>query len=107
MAAITPENTSTEPTDRSMPAVMITNVMPTDTTISTATLVATVRASKAVANCVGRIAEKTAMMMRSTQKIHNVLPLSSRLSSTDPTLRGVLLDHRSLRRGRHCEPPLW
>ena len=35
LSAITPEKTSTEPTDRSMPAVMITNVIPTDSVSAT------------------------------------------------------------------------
>ena len=37
LAATTDENTNTEPTDRSMPEVMITNVIPTPNTAQTAT----------------------------------------------------------------------
>ena len=37
LAATTDENTRTEPTDRSMPEVMITNVIPTPITAQTAT----------------------------------------------------------------------
>ncbi len=37
LAATTDENTKTEPTDRSMPEVMITNVIPTPSTAQTAT----------------------------------------------------------------------
>jgi hypothetical protein len=37
LAETTDENTSTEPTDRSMPEVMMTNVMPTPRTAHTAT----------------------------------------------------------------------
>ena len=36
LAATTEENTSTEPMDRSMPEVMMTNVMPTPSTAHTA-----------------------------------------------------------------------
>ena len=35
LSAITPEKTSTEPTDRSMPAVMITKVIPTESVSAT------------------------------------------------------------------------
>ena len=44
LAAITPEKTSTDPTDRSIPAVMITYVMPTARTSSTAASVKMLRA---------------------------------------------------------------
>nr|BFF03188.1 hypothetical protein GCM10020241_48630 [Streptoalloteichus tenebrarius] len=42
IAPATPANTSTDPTDRSIPDVMITNVMPTESTSSTAASISNV-----------------------------------------------------------------
>ena len=73
LAATTPENTSTEPTDRSMPAVMITYVIPTDSVSATAALTKIVLMSKLDKNELGFMIENTATITRRARKIHNGL----------------------------------
>jgi hypothetical protein len=78
LAETTPENTSTEPTDRSMPAVMITNVIPTAITIRIAAFVARFRKLLTVANESGSITENTTIIAARMRMIHVVDPVASR-----------------------------
>src|SRR5918992_3728659 len=58
-AATTPENTSTDPTDRSIPAVMITYVIPTEITSRIAAFTAMLRMLLTGANASGSGRENT------------------------------------------------
>ena len=69
-AAITEENTSTEPTDRSIPDVMMTNVMPTPITAHTAMFWEISEKLLVERNLSPAATEKNATMTRSTPRIH-------------------------------------
>ncbi len=77
-APTTPANTSTEPTDRSMPAVMITKVIPTASTSSTDASISRVCAVNRVRKASGRSAPNTTHSASSTRPIHSVLAERSR-----------------------------
>src|SRR5882757_8895064 len=64
---------STEPTDRSMPAVMITNVMPTDRINSTDVSISVVCALNRVGNACGASTLNTTHSTTSTSAIQNTL----------------------------------
>ena len=81
LAETTPENTSTDPTDRSMPAVMITNVIPTATTSRIAALVARLRALLTVANASGSSTENATIIPARIRMIHVVEPNATRCQS--------------------------
>ncbi len=68
-AATTPENTSTEPTDRSMPAVMMTYVIPTARTARIEAFWMMRRKLVHCANESGARMLKTMMIARSTRRI--------------------------------------
>src|SRR4051794_30594020 len=74
----TPLKTSTAPTDRSMPAVMITNVMPVARTSSTAASVAMLRAFEADTKLEYSSAEKTRISATRISPIHVLEPVTKR-----------------------------
>ncbi len=77
-AATTPEKTSTEPIDRSMPAVTITNVMPTPSTARIAAFWAICLAFSRLPKLLGASVTKTAMISASTSRIWNAWSRSTR-----------------------------
>ncbi len=77
-AATTPEKTSTAPTERSMPAVMITKVRPTATTSRTAASVAMLRALLTSRNSSGCRNEKTAISPTRIRAIAVLWPVTRR-----------------------------
>src|SRR5262245_21686287 len=78
---IMPEKISTEPTDRSMPEVMITKVIPTDSTSSTDVSISKVWKVNRVANWPGASTVNTMINASSTSAIQNVLAATSRRPS--------------------------
>src|SRR3954467_4950538 len=74
----TPLNTSTAPTDRSMPAVMITNVMPVASTSRTAASVAMLRAFEADTKLSYSSTEKARMSATRISPIHVLDPVTKR-----------------------------
>src|SRR5919199_1260374 len=78
LAATTPENTSTPPTERSIPAVMITYVMPTESTSSTAASVAMLRAFEAETKLEYSSAEKTRIRPARIRPIQVLEPVTKR-----------------------------
>src|SRR3954469_5039537 len=76
--ATTPLNTSTAPTDRSMPAVMITNVMPVASTSRTAASVAMLRAFEADTKLSYSSTEKARMSATRISPIHVLDPVTKR-----------------------------
>ena len=87
LAAITPEKTRTDPTDRSIPAVMITKVMPTARISSPEASAAMLRKLNTVANCWKRRAAKPATMPSRIRKVQVVVSVS-RLRSAARTPDG-------------------
>src|SRR5215216_4069272 len=81
LAAITPEKTSTDPTDRSIPAVMITKVMPTAMISSPEASAAMLRKLNTVANCWKRRAAKPATMPSRIRNVQVVVSVSRRRST--------------------------
>src|SRR6476620_2236271 len=78
LAATTLENTSTEPIDRSIPEVMITNVMPTPSTAHTATFWEISEKFDAERNLPPAATEKNATMTTRTPRIQTDWVLPSR-----------------------------
>src|SRR4051812_13714873 len=78
LTATTPLNTSTAPTDRSMPAVMITNVMPVASTSRTAASVAMLRAFEADTKLSYSSTEKARMSATRISPIHVLDPVTKR-----------------------------
>jgi hypothetical protein len=81
LAAITPEKTSTDPTDRSIPAVMITKVMPTAMISSPEASAAMLRKLNTVANCWKRSRANAATMPSRIRKVQVVVSVSRRRSA--------------------------
>ena len=79
LAATTLENTSTDPTDRSMPEVMMTNVMPMPSTAQTETFCAISEKFETERKFDPPVIEKKAMITRRTPRIHTDWVLASRL----------------------------
>ena len=84
LAATTEENTSTDPTDRSMPEVMMTKVIPTPSTAHTATFWEIREKLLAEKNLPPPAMVKKMTMTRSTPRIHTDCRLPNRLSSGSP-----------------------
>ncbi len=83
----TPEKISTEPTERSIPAVTMTKVCPTASSTRIADSVAMLRNSKTVAKAPGRRIEKTATRAARTRKVQTVFcPRSLRRTSRQPLI---------------------
>jgi hypothetical protein len=78
-AATTEENTRTEPTDRSIPLVMMTNVMPTPMTAQTAMFWEMSEKLLAEKNLLPAATLKNATMTTSTPRIHTACRLVRRL----------------------------
>ena len=83
-AATTEEKTSTEPTDRSMPEVMMTNVIPTPITAHTAMFCEISEKLLAERNLLPPVMVKKTTMTSSTPRIHTDCRLPSRLSNGSP-----------------------
>ena len=79
---MTPLNTSTAPTDRSMPAVMITYVMPVAMTSRTAASVAMLRALEAETKLSYSSTEKARIRPARIRPIHDRGPLANRRHQT-------------------------
>ena len=79
LPATMPEKISTEPTDRSMPEVMITNVMPTERISSTAVSMSSSWKLYRVGKLSGASALNTAISASSTSAIQNVFAPIRRL----------------------------
>ena len=69
LALMTPEKTSTEPIERSMPAVMMTKVMPTPRIARIEAFWAMVRALPVLAKLLGARIEKTMTIAARTRRI--------------------------------------
>ena len=81
LAATTLEKTRTDPTDRSMPEVMMTKVMPTPSTAQTATFCEISEKLEAERNLPPAAIEKNATMTSRTPRIQTDWVLPSRFSS--------------------------
>ena len=81
LTAITPEKTSTDPTDRSMPAVMITNVIPTDRVNTTEALMKIDLMLYEPRNALGFSTEKITTIRISARKIQSELEDDSAASA--------------------------
>ena len=81
LAAMTPENTSTDPTERSIPAVMITKVMPTAMISSPEASAAMLRKLNTVANCWKRSAANPATMPSRIRNVQVVVSVRRRRST--------------------------
>jgi hypothetical protein len=81
LAAITPEKTSTDPTERSIPAVMITKVIPTAMISSPEASAAMFRKLNTVANCWNRSAANPVTIPTRIRKVQVVVSVSRRRST--------------------------
>ena len=87
LAATTPPKTSTEPIDRSMPAVMITKVMPTPRTARTAMFCEISEMLLTVRNLPPAAIEKMTTITTSTTRIQTTAASPSRLAASPPVCR--------------------